>query len=532
MCTRKNLPLICFVLLVGLAGDVSATTWANLGAFAEQWLAEGCSADNWCEGADIDHSGKVNFVDFAVFAQPGTVYYVKNPAEITAAMNSAKPGDTLIMANGVWTDDHIEFEGEGTKVQPIKLRAETPGQVILSGQSSLWLGGGYLVVDGLTFTNGYLNNSSGAIRFQSSANHCRVTNCAIINYSRPDTTTKHKWVILNGSNNRVDHCYFSGKTDKDVMVKVKVDSTPDNHQIDHNYFGDRPRPPEGGNGFEIFRVGSGSVSTFESRTTVEHNYFYNCSGEGEIISNKSRYNIYRYNTFVECEGDLVLRQGKGVLVAGNFFFGNGKDKTGGVRITAEDHTIINNYFVDLAGGGGRAAMVLESGIPGLTDGGHAQTRNVLIAFNSFVNCRENIRIGNFHEADIPNGIVPPDNCTIANNIVKGSIAPLITQIEDFGPPTNFTWQGNIMHGAELGIEPNAGITMVDPKLEQGADGLYRPADDSPAIDAAVGDYPDVVTDMDGQRRDDGAKDIGADEVSMDSVRIGPLSPEDVGPSWW
>jgi len=39
----------------------------------------------------------------------------------------------------------------------------------------------------------------------------------------------------------------------------------------------------------------------ESFTTVEQNYFYRCDGEHEVISNKSCRNLYRGNTFVECQ---------------------------------------------------------------------------------------------------------------------------------------------------------------------------------------------------------------------------------------
>ncbi len=39
-----------------------------LAIFASQWL-QTCSASSWCEGMDINHSGRVDFVDFAALAQ-------------------------------------------------------------------------------------------------------------------------------------------------------------------------------------------------------------------------------------------------------------------------------------------------------------------------------------------------------------------------------------------------------------------------------------------------------------------------------
>ena len=231
---RKRFLTVCLALLMIPVGGGLAGGSFDMSAFAQQWLSQGCSPDYWCADADIDHSTAVDYADFAAFAADGTHYYVQNAGQIADAMDTAGPGDTLVMANGTWTDEQIVFTGSGTDIQPITLRAETPGQVVLTGQSSLSIGGDHLVVDGLLFTNGYINNSNGVIEFQSSCNNCRVTNCAIVDYSRPDTTVKHKWMRLDGSDNRVDHCYFSGKTDKDVMVKVKVDSVPDNHRFDHN----------------------------------------------------------------------------------------------------------------------------------------------------------------------------------------------------------------------------------------------------------------------------------------------------------
>ncbi|MEL6823904.1 MAG: DUF4957 domain-containing protein, partial [Calditrichota bacterium] len=57
------------------------------------------------------------------------------------------------------------------------------------------------------------------------------------------------------------------------------------------------------------------------------------------------------------------------------------------------------------------------------------------------------------------------------------------------------------------------------------------ASGSPAIDAAVGSYPLVVNDVDGQMRD-ANKDIGADEASTLPITNRPLTAADVGPAWY
>jgi len=70
--------LVAMVLVLGLCGTASAITgdldgdncvdWNDLGVLADRWLNTGCSAADWCGGADIDHSSKVDFNDFGLFA--------------------------------------------------------------------------------------------------------------------------------------------------------------------------------------------------------------------------------------------------------------------------------------------------------------------------------------------------------------------------------------------------------------------------------------------------------------------------------
>ncbi|QDU86906.1 hypothetical protein Pla175_02600 [Pirellulimonas nuda] len=50
-------------------------------------------------------------------------FNVASAAQITTAMQSAMSGDTLIMANGNWTNQNISFAGNGAAGMPIILRA-------------------------------------------------------------------------------------------------------------------------------------------------------------------------------------------------------------------------------------------------------------------------------------------------------------------------------------------------------------------------------------------------------------------------
>ncbi len=431
------------------------------------------------------------------------------------------------MANGVWTDTQIAFYAEGAPGDTITLRAETPGKVILNGRSTLRIGGDYLKVDGLWFDRGALTDGH-IIQFRRSssrlANHSRLTNCAITDYNPPNRLTEYKWVSIYGTHNRVDHCYFAGKTHDGATVVVWLrdppNDTPSYHRVDQNHFGHRP--DLGKNGGETLRIGTSSRSMQNSFVTVERNLFEECDGEIEIISNKSGQNTFRYNTFRRSAGTLTLRHGNEAHVYGNFFLGEGKSQTGGVRIIGERHEVYNNYFQDLTGTGYRAALAVVNGVENSPLNRYFQVKDAIVAFNTFVNTEETFVIGAGKSNEQS---LPPENLTIASNLVETSMGPIF-EYED--TPVNISYATNIMHGSTLGIDQPDGISTVDPQLTQSGL-LWRPSAASPALNAAAA-LAFATTDMDGQARD-ATPDIGADEQTASPITNRPLTEADVGPSF-
>ena len=77
-------------------------------------------------------------------------YKVASADDIARLADALKPGDVLVMDDGIWTDQTITFKGKGTAEKPITLRAKTPGKVIFTGDTSLVIDGEYLVVSGLS----------------------------------------------------------------------------------------------------------------------------------------------------------------------------------------------------------------------------------------------------------------------------------------------------------------------------------------------------------------------------------------------
>lgn len=478
-------------------------------------------------------------VYFAVLFCVGTPvsaaeYFVSSAAEISTTLNNlAGPGDTLIMTNGVWTNQTIHFSDHGTSANPITLRAETPGEVILNGNSTLNISGDWLVVDGLRFEGGQLNDGSNAIvEFRGSngeATNSRFTNSAIIDYNAANVDDRYHWLELFGENNRVDNNRFEGQNHSGVTVVVRRDdSSAQHHLIDRNHFVDRPAPinPASTNGFETIRVGTSHQSLSDSFTVVENNLFERANGEIEIISNKSGNNTFQYNTFRDSEGTLTLRHGNDNRVAGNFFLGENNSRSGAIRVIGERQTIVNNYIAnvdDRAGG----AISISAGVPGSAANQYVQVKDAVIAHNTLVNTAG--QMVTFDDGLGSSGrTLLAENVTFANNLLRSSG----TAIFEGNEGTGWTWEGNIAFGGSLGPKSgDPGITVVDPDLQVDSEGLWRPGGTSPAIDGAQGSYSSILTDdMDGQARV-GLYDVGADEFSAATIVRKPLGAGDVGPDW-
>jgi hypothetical protein len=265
--------------------------------------------------------------------------------------------------------------------------------------------------------------------------------------------------------------------------------------IHHNYFHDFTSP--GGNGAETIRFGLSGLSLSNGYGLIEHNLFVRCTGENEMISNKSSANTYRYNTIVDSPGgELTLRHGNDCLVYGNYF-----RNTAGMRIFGDRHKIFSNYFeaatgINIGNGDGEVA----DGAP-LTS--HDRPDNCEITFNTLVN---NAR--NYFMTGRTNGL-GATNTIFANNILQGGGAAASLS----GPYTGDVWSGNVIwQTAGPGAMPPGTYDEANPLLESKANGLFRPQAGSAAIDKAVGDFAAVVVDMDGQPRQI-PKDRGADEIS-------------------
>jgi poly(beta-D-mannuronate) lyase len=363
---------------------------------------------------------------------------VKNAAELKTANSEAKPGDIIILQNGEWNNVHLLLSCTGTAALPIIFKAQTAGKVLITGNSSLKIGGTYIIVDGLYFVNGFAGNDE-VIKFcidkNTIANHCRVTNTAINDFNNPKLLDENYWIALYGKNNRIDHCSFVNKKNMGVLLAVILDderSRENFHRIDSNYFG--IRLPLASNTGEIIRVGVSQYCEFNSNTQILNNYFEYCDGETEIISIKSGSNIIRNNLFKECQGTVVLRHGNFNTVENNIFLGNNKPGTGGVRIINKGQWVANNLFYQCRGDGFRSPLSIMNGVPNSPANRYVAVTDAVVSNNSFIECTPI----SFCEGSDAERTVWPQNVWFGNNIFYNSKDSVLYNIYDTISGINFT----------------------------------------------------------------------------------------------
>lgn len=399
-----------------------------------------------------------------------TEYRVDSQRAYLDIAGKLKPGDTVILKNGDWSDFEIQFEGQGTEDQPITLTAEEKGQVRLTGKSNLSLSGEHLIVSGLIFTNGY-TPSSAVISFRTAkdklAFHSRVTETVIDNYNNPDKQESDYWVALYGQHNRFDHNHLTGKQNRGVTVAVRLDSKQsqqNHHRIDHNYFG--YRPTFGSNGGETLRIGTSHYSLTDSHTLVESNYFEKTNGEVEIISVKSGKNTLRNNVFFEAQGTLTLRHGNGNLIENNIFLGNGVAHTGGIRVINKNQVVRNNYLEGLTGYRFGSGLTIMNGVPDSPINRYHQVDNALIENNTLINV-DNIHLAAGSDAE---RTAVPVNSVMRNNLIINDHQQPFTVFDDI---SGIDFSGNVIN-KPVDKTMKKGFTQQKVKLQRNTSGLMQP----------------------------------------------------------
>lgn len=430
---------------------------------------------------------------------------VSSIAELQTTIDNAKPGDLILVKDGMYTTaSDIVVKVAGTASQPITIAAQhfAAAEITGSGGFSMVSPAAYIIIRDFKFTH-----ASSRAKTGTGTSFCRITNNIF------NAMGKGEDLTIAGSDHEIDHNTFQNKNAMGRMLAVRGTGSQiaERLWIHHNYFKNY-KDQGGANGAETLQFGLSGFSLSSSNSIVEYNLFEDCAGEAELVSVKASAVTLRYNTIRNCPAQFTLRHGNKCLVYGNYFI-----NTPGLRFFGDDHIIYSNYFencdpaITIGNGDGEVA----NGSP-LTS--HDRPDRTVITFNTLVNNKVNIT-----QTGRKDGM-GATFITVSNNIIQGGGPAAAIS----GPYTNGTWSGNILFNTNgAGDMPKEGFNIIDPKLVKDAGGAFHLQKNSPAINAAHGNYPSITVDMDGQKRIT-PFDIGADEFSNEKMIARILNPSDVG----
>lgn len=498
-------------------------------------------------------------------------YYVNSAAEFNSSQgfpSNLNAGDVVILHDGVYdglvrTITAAIADDATAQANPVIIRAATPGGVLVAGPTALQLRGRGLVLAGIEFGPGSGGAGSTLINLDVNSRHMRLNNLKFFDCS-PPAPFDDRWIRVQGFHHVIEYCSFVGKRSQNVTIAIARatsneagPATPRHHVIRHCYFGPREASVTD-NGWETIRIGDSGSQIYDMRVVVERNVFYRSiwrddgqkPNEPEIISNKSKGNFIRANTFLESTGQITLRHGDGCTVEGNFIFGAGyysADGTsillrstpnpyqGGIRIIGQDHIVRNNYLINLRSTGGRAALCLMGGATSWNDGdgtsgsgdtGYEPADHAQIYHNTFINCGEmNLGFLDSSAHRAPSGV------RIFNNVWQSSVSGKgIVRQSSFTPAAsggNYIYASGTLGWTGLG---GTSTKTVSPGLTEAFGDYLIPHAASPLLNAAE---PTLTADFDlrGLPRPPTGRDIGAFEREVSGTGERPLYRHEVGPEF-
>ncbi len=388
------------------------------------------------------------------------------------AIETAKPGDQIIIANGSYKSWSVDIDCMGSADRPIIIKAQEEHQVLFSGANHFRIRGDHIKISGFVFEN--CDFQSDLLEFKQ-AEHNTLTGCIIRNSAGNRAAIAIK---PGASHNLITDCEFINLAARSINLTINEDiktlGVPVHNIIRKNLF--RDIPAKGENGRETVKIGQNQPENghIRARTLVEDNSFIRCNGEGEIISNKCAGNIYRNNTFQDCDGELVMRGGRDCLIEGNKLF----NCRGGIRISGTGHTVRDNWIINSKTTGIRLlyGMTLEQG-------GHYQAaNNCLITQNTIVNPAEvgiQIGVGRGKDWGSEKGSqsIAPINNRFVRNIISADQGDLLTH--DHAPNNQIS--GNLLHlkGEAIVSHPGSDAILADPMFRDAESHDFRLYPDSP-----------------------------------------------------
>lgn len=352
-----------------------------------------------------------------------------------------QPGEAIMLKCKEHKNVHVHVYGEGLPHQPAVIMPLEPGCVTFTRGSRLTVHGNYIEVQGFKWKGSYSGTKGSAVVFDKDTKGNRLVGCTFDGYWPSDT--KVCLVELWGRDHEVDWNTFVNMDHEGELVRVKSrtredpDSTPPSmgHRIAYNYFGPRKRMPDGQTG-ECIQLGLGNEH-HDTGVVIEFNLFDKYNGEIEAISLKTSGNTVQHNTFRESASCVCVRHGFRNTVASNYFFGDRKKGTCGIRVHGHDNKVKGNYVDGENSDNGAAGSIVLHG--GRNDNGKIEATRTLVEGNLVVGCHYCLTFGN-------GGDKPVKDTTLRDNVFfsHGDSDYLVREYEEGDSKTK--WEDNVFVG--------------------------------------------------------------------------------------
>ncbi len=404
---------------------------------------------------------------------------VSSVNEVLRSVDELNPGDVLLLEDGVYTDIKLIVTKSGRVESPIVIKAENAGKVSFSGDVKVELRGDYIVLEGVYFRNGdrsqgeWRSHGPGLVAIYGS--HNRVTQCAF--HAFDGVNSAYITTSLDDDGNvpqycRIDHCSFTEKITFDQVINLNntlrktlkgEPAVAMYHRIDHCLFSNPKKPGNAGGGIRI-----GYWRKDYGRCLVDSCLFVRQDSEAEIVTSKSRENVYYNNTFINCMGTLNFRHGDNQVAINNFFIGNDhKHGYGGMFVWGSGHLIAANYFElsKTIKSRGNAALYLNPGAEGVE---HALAYDINILNNVFKNTNGySIHFLPLLDRRIKKCLkrdyllkLPYDISINGNLFASKNSNQILFHDNTSHTDRNISWINNFSNTDKLGVNTSNGFTIV------------------------------------------------------------------------
>jgi len=476
----------------------------------------------------------------------GTEIIVATPVTsttINTAIASAQPGDTVVIPDGTYTLGSeltgpiiIASTVDGTETNPITLRAETPGGVIITGDPNtnrvMTVYGDWWIIRDFWFKDIDNPATGGLTRgvFTSGTTGVRITNNKITNFNNTITGfSESGWMFWDGNpaasiGTRIDHNTFDTSGGKFIQVEAESRDT----LVDHNYatgFGEAGSFENSG-----IQLGSGGSDELQNTNVIfEYNVFGN--SDADALHFKTNGNTVRYNTFINCDAITERGGGGNQTIHGNYFDLTGGNTNYAMLIRGPNNVIYNNY-INAATSGGQTYTILFGGTEASPNtGDYFYARDTAFYNNTIVN--SNASWGAVQFGKVATEVVSPDNISLTNNIIthsstsgsviacRGATNLTFTSSLHYAPGSSGYWLDVTPSGCD---EITSGITKAYPNLTNEVVGSYTYQVLQSSNDGTAHAYDEEDL-FQGTRED--PPDIGA--IEYGASRVTPLvTTSDVG----